>query len=127
MCIRDRSRSGASALSTNLAALNVAIGDLKNAHSNLLDIAQLLVASDPTNTTYQQLLAIANGEMDAMNSIQSGMQGISSGMNALSAGLNSLAGGVTAVSYTHLDVYKRQLPVLFPMTLRKILFQAIPQ
>ncbi len=91
----DQSRSGASALSTNLAALNVAIGDLKNAHSNLLDIAQLLVASDPTNTTYQQLLAIANGEMDAMNSIQSGMQGISSGMNALSAGLNSLAGGVT--------------------------------
>jgi len=91
----DQSGSGALALSANSAALNTAIGDLKDAHSNLVSIAQLLVAADPTNTTYQQLLAIANGEMDAMNSIQSGMQGISSGMNDLSNGINSLAGGVT--------------------------------
>jgi len=91
----DQLGTGVSTLSTSTATLTAAVGDLKTGHSNLVSIAQLLVASDPTNITYQQLLAIANGEMDAMNSIYGGMQGISGGMSDLSTGINSLAGGVT--------------------------------
>jgi len=70
----DQSAGGASSLAANTATLAAGIGDLKNTHSNLVSIAQLLVSSDPANPTYQQLLAIANGEMDAMNSIYGGMQ-----------------------------------------------------
>ncbi|MCL5069716.1 MAG: hypothetical protein M1308_02290 [Actinobacteria bacterium] len=91
----EQSASGASSLSGNTATLTAAMGDLKNGHSSLVAIAQLLVASNPANTTYQQLLYIANSEMDAMNSIYGGMQGISSGMGSLSTGLTSLAGGIT--------------------------------
>lgn len=91
----DQSASGASTLSANTAALAAGMGDLKNNHGSLVAIAESLVSSDPTNVTYQQLLAIANGEMDAMNSMHGGMQAISDGMGNLSGGLSSLAGGIT--------------------------------
>ncbi len=91
----EQSAGGASGLAQGIDSVSAATGQLKDVHTNLLGIAQSLAASDPANQTYQQLLALAGGEMDAINSIQSGMQGISSGMKDLSGGMGSLAAGVS--------------------------------
>lgn len=90
----DQSAAGASELSQGAGSIANATGQLKDTHANLLGIVQGLAASDPENPTYQQLLALAGGEMDAINSIQQGMQGISSGMRDLSGGIGSLSAGV---------------------------------
>lgn len=85
------SASGLSVISSNTAGLSSGMSDILTNHDNLVNIAQALVNSDPSNETYQQLLALASGEQMALSGITSGLQGINYGISELSGGLNILS------------------------------------
>jgi len=87
----DESASALSCIYSNIGMLSGGLNDIKTNHDNLVAIAQSLVSSDPGNATYQQLLAIAEGEQAALSAVSSGLQGLDSGIFGLSGGFSILS------------------------------------
>ncbi len=92
------SASGLASISSNTGALSSGISGILTTHTSLVDIAQGLVNLDPGNATYQQLLAIAQGEQVALTSVSSGMVGIDAGISELSGGLAMLSGQYSSLA-----------------------------
>lgn len=87
----NNSASGLAVISSNTGTLSSGLSGILTNHASLVAIVQGLVSSDPGNATYQQLLAIAKGEQDALITVSSGMDSIDTGILALSGGLTTLS------------------------------------
>ena len=85
-------------LAGGLAEINQGLASILTNHTDLVAIAQGLVSSDPSNPTYQQLLAIAQGEQVALTSIGSGLNQLTEGISLLPDGINQLYDGQKKLS-----------------------------
>lgn len=100
--LKDGSSRINSAINESSAALSYAASktggladgadDISQVHDNLVALAQSLVDSDPGNATYQQLLAMAQGEKSALGSLSGGIKELDNGLAQLSDGFAALSG-----------------------------------
>jgi len=85
-------------LVSGLVEIDQGLAGILTYHTDLVAIAQGLVSSDPSNPTYQQLLAIAQGEQVALTSISAGLNQLTEGISFLPDGINQLYDGQKKLS-----------------------------
>ena len=106
MCIRDR---GASDLKDGTASLVAGIGTLYDGATQLDSGAGQL--KDGTTSLVAGVGTLHSGALqlhDGAGDLKDGADKLNDGVATLIDGVKQLRDGAKAVSYTHLDVYKRQ-------------------
>ena len=95
--IKDLQKESVSLVS-GLIEVDQGLAGILTYHTNLVAIAEGLVSSDPSNPTYQQLLAISQEEQVALTSISAGLNQLTDGISFLPDGINQLYDGQKKLS-----------------------------